>query len=75
MNVIDEFKRITNVEDPKAAFHEAMEKDPLFWGRLLRRHDANIIDALFLNKDYDIKDEVIKDTVKHVADFLNYQFI
>ena len=69
MNVIDELKRIANAEDPKAAFHEAMEKDPLLWVRFLRRHDANIIDALFLDKDYDIKDEDIKDTVKQVADF------
>ena len=69
MNVIDELKRISNAEDPKAAFHEAMEKDPLLWVRFLRRHDANIIDALFLDKDYDIKDEDIKDTVKQVADF------
>ena len=69
MNVIDELKRIANAEDPKAAFHEAMEKDPLLWVRFLRRHDANIIDALFLDKDYDIKHENIKDTVKQVADF------
>jgi hypothetical protein len=69
MNVIDELKRIANAEDPKAAFHEAMERDPLLWVRFLRRHDANIIDALFLDKDYDIKDEDIKDTVKQVADF------
>jgi hypothetical protein len=69
MNVIDEFKRIVNGENPKAAFHEAMEKDPLLWVRFLRRHDANIIDALFLDKDYDIKDEDIKDTVQQVADF------
>lgn len=69
MNVIDELKRISNAEDPKAAFREAMEKDPLLWVRFLRRHDANIIDALFLDKDYDIKDEDIKDTVKQVADF------
>ena len=69
MNVIDELKRIANAEDPKAAFHEAMEKDPLLWVRFLRRNDANIIDALFLDKDYDIKDEDIKDTVKQVADF------
>ena len=69
MNVIDELKRIANAEDPKAAFHEAMEKDPLLWVRFLRRHDAIIIDALFLDKDYDIKDEDIKDTVKQVADF------
>ena len=69
MNVIDEFKRIVNGENPKVAFHEVMEKDPLLWVRFLRRHDANIIDALFLDKDYDIKDEDIKDTVKQVADF------
>ena len=69
MNVMDELKNIANADDPKAAFHEAMEKDPLLWVRFLRRHDANIIDALFLDKDYDIKDEVIKDTVKQVADF------
>lgn len=69
MNVIDELKRIANAEDLKAAFHEAMEKDPLLWVRFLRRHDANIIDALFLDEDYDIKDEDIKDTVKQVADF------
>lgn len=69
MNVIDELKRIANAEDPKTAFQEAMERDPLIWVRFLRRHDANSIDALFLDKDYDIKDEDIKDTVKQVADF------
>ena len=69
MNVIDELKNIENVDDPKAAFREAMEKDPLLWVRFLRRHNANIIDALFLDKDYDIKDEDIKDTVKQVAEF------
>lgn len=69
MNVMDELKNIANADDPKAAFHEAMEKDPLLWVRFLRRHDANIIDALFLDKDYDIKDDDIKDVVKQVADF------
>ena len=66
---MDELKNIANADDPKAAFHEAMEKDPLLWVRFLRRHDANIIDALFLDKDYDIKDDDIKDVVKQVADF------
>lgn len=69
MNVMDELKNIANADDPKAAFHEAMEKDPLLWVRFLRRHDANIIDALFLDKDYDIKDDDIKNAVKQVADF------
>lgn len=69
MNVIDELKIIANADDPKAAFHEAMEKDPLLWVRFLRRHDANIFDALFLDKDYDIKDEDIKEAIKQVADF------
>ena len=69
MNVMDELKNIANADDPKAAFHEAMEKDPLLWVRFLRRHDANIIDALFLDKDYDIKDGDIKNAVKQVADF------
>ena len=69
MNVIDELKNIENADDPKASFREAMEKDPLLWVRFLRRHNANIIDALFLDKDYDIKDEDIKDSVKQVADF------
>ena len=69
MNVTDELKIIANAEDPKAAFHEAMEKDPLLWVRFLRRHGANIIDALFMDKDYDIKDEDIKEAIKQVADF------
>lgn len=71
MNVMDELKNIANADDPKAAFHEAMEKDPLLWVRFLRRHDANIIDALFLDKDYDIKEEDIKGAIKQVADFFN----
>lgn len=66
---MDELKNIENAEDPQAAFREAMEKDPLLWVRFLRRHDANIIDALFLDKDYDIKDEDIKEAIKQVADF------
>lgn len=69
MNVMDELKNIANADDPKTAFHEAMERDPLLWGKFLRRHDANIIDALFLDKDYDIKDDDIKNAVKQVADF------
>lgn len=69
MNVMNELKNIANADDPKTAFHEAMEKDPLLWVRFLRRHDANIIDALFLDKDYDIKDDDIKNAVKQVADF------
>lgn len=69
MNVMDELKNIANADDPKAALHEAMEKDPLLWVRFLRRHKANIIDALFLDKDYDIKDDDIKNAVKQVADF------
>lgn len=69
MNVIDELKNIVNSDDPKVAFHEAMEKDPLLWVRFLRRHDANIFHALFLDKDYDIKDEDIKEAIKQVADF------
>lgn len=39
------------------------------WFAYLRRHKANIIDALFLDKDYDIKDDDIKNAVKQVADF------
>ena len=69
MNVMDELKNIANADDPKVAFHEAMERDPLLWVKFLRRHKANIIDALFLDKDYDIKEEDIKGTVKQVADF------
>ena len=71
MNVMDELKNTANVDDPKSAFHEAMEKDPLLWVKFLRRHDANIIDALFLDKDYDIKDDDIKDAVNQVADFFD----
>ena len=69
MNVMDELKNIANADDPKTAFHEAMERDSLLWVKFLRRHDANIIDALFLDKDYDIKDDDIKNAVKQVADF------
>ena len=66
---MDELKNIANADDPKTAFNEAMERDPLLWVKFLRRHDANIIDALFLDKDYDIKDDDIKNAVKQVADF------
>lgn len=57
MNVIDKLKIIANADDTKAAFHEVMEKDPLLWVWFLRRHDANIINELFLDKDYDNKDD------------------
>lgn len=69
MNVMDELKNIANADDPKTAFHEAMERDPLLWVKFQRRHDANIFDALFLDKDYNIKDDDIKNAVKQVADF------
>ena len=46
-----------------------MARDTMFWVKFVRRHKAGIIDALFLDKDYDIKEEDIKGTIKQVADF------
>ena len=69
MNVMDEIKNILKTEDPDAAIQEALTKDPLLWVRFLRRHDANIFDALFLDKDYNIHEKDIKDTIKQVSEF------
>lgn len=66
MNVIDLINEVKDSENP---YQEAMAKDPMFWVKFVRRHKAGIIDALFLDKDYDIKKEDIIGTIKQVADF------
>lgn len=68
MNVMDLIKEVKDSENP---YQEAMAKDPMFWVKFVRRHKAGIIDALFLDKDYDIKEEDIKGTVKQVADYFD----
>lgn len=60
---------INEVKDSENPYQEAMAKDPMFWVKFVRRHKAGIIDALFLDKDYDIKEEDIKGTIKQVVDF------
>lgn len=60
---------INEVKDSDNPYQEAMAKDPMFWVKFIRRHKAGIIDALFLDKDYDIKEEDIKGTIKQVVDF------
>ena len=66
MNVIDLINEVKDSENP---YQEAMARDPMFWVKFVRRHKAGIIDALFLDKDYDIKEDDIKVTIKQVADF------
>lgn len=66
MNVIDLINEVKDSENP---YQEAMAKDSMFWVKFVRRHKAGIIDALFLDKDYDIKKEDIIGTIKQVADF------
>ena len=66
MNVIDLINEVKDSENP---YQEAMARDPMFWVKFVRRHKAGIIDALFLDKDYDIKEEDIRGTIKQVADF------
>lgn len=68
MNVMDLINEVKDSENP---YQEAMAKDPMFWVKFVRRHKANIIDALFLDKDYDIKEEDIKGAIKQVADFFS----
>ena len=68
MNVMDLINEVKDSENP---YQEAMARDPMFWVKFVRRHKANIIDALFLDKDYDIKDEDIKRTIKQVANFFS----
>lgn len=60
---------INEVKDSDNPYQEAMTKDSMFWVKFVRRHKAGIIDALFLDKDYDIKEEDIKGTIKQVVDF------
>ena len=62
---------INEVKDSENPYQEAMAKEPMFWVKFVRRHKANIIDALFLDKDYGIKEEDIKGTIKQVADFFS----
>ena len=66
MNVIDLINEVKDSENP---YQEAMARNPMFWVKFVRRHKAGIIDALFLDKDYDIQEEDIKETIKQVADF------
>lgn len=66
MNVIDLINEVKDSENP---YQEAMARDPMFWVKFVRRDKAGIIDALFLDKDYDIKEVDIKGTIKQVADF------
>lgn len=68
MNVMDLINEVKDSENP---YQEAMAKDPMLWVKFVRRHKANIIDALFLDKDYDIKEQDIKGTIKQVADFFS----
>lgn len=68
MNVMDLINEVKDSENP---YQEAMAKEPMFWVKFVRRHKANIIDALFLDKDYGIKEEDIKGTIKQVADFFS----
>ena len=60
---------INEVKDSDNPYQEAMAKDPMFWVKFVRRHKAGVIDALFMDKDYDIKVEDIQTTIKQVADF------
>lgn len=66
MNVIDLLNEVKDTENP---YQEAMARDPMFWIKFVRRHKAGVIDALFLDRDRDIKEEDIKNTVKQVAEF------
>ena len=66
MKVTELINEVKNSDNP---YQEAMAKDPMFWVKFIRRHKAGIIDALFLDKDYDIKEEDIKGTIKQVVDF------
>jgi len=68
MKAIDLINEVRDSENPH---EEAMAKDPMFWVKFVRRHKANIIDAQFLDKDYDIKEEDIKGAIKQVADFFS----
>ena len=66
---MDIMETLRKTEDPKNAYIEAMDEDPMFWVRYARRHEANIIDALFLDKDRGIKDEDIRDIICQAAKF------
>lgn len=66
MNVIDILKEVKDSEKP---YQEAMALDPMFWVKYVRRQDANIIDTLFLDKDKDISNDDVLETIKQVAEF------
>ena len=69
LGVMKAIDLINEVKDSENLYQEAMKKDPMFWVKFVRRHKANIFDALFLDRDYDIKDQDIKEIIKTVAAF------
>lgn len=66
MNVMDLLKEVKDSPNP---YLEAMKRDSMFWVKFVRRHKANIFDALFLDRDYDIKETDIEGIIKVVAGF------
>lgn len=66
MSINEIINVVRNSENP---YQEAMKRDPMFWVRFVRRHKANLFDALFLDKDNDIGEEEIEGIIKKVSEF------
>ena len=42
---MDIMELLKDIRDPKEAYREAMARDPMFWVKFLRRHNANTING------------------------------
>lgn len=60
---------LKDVKKPKNANNELTTKDPIFWGKFIRRHQANFFDVYFHDKEIITEEDIIK-TINLVAAFL-----
>lgn len=60
---------LKDVKKPKNANNELTTKDPIFWGKFIRRHQANFFDVHFHDKEIITEEDIIK-TINQVAAFL-----
>jgi len=65
---MDIMELLNDIRDPKDAYREAMARDPMFWVKFLRRHNANTIEAVFMDRDY-MTEEDFTSIVRQAAEF------
>ncbi len=61
---------LKDVNDPKNAYNELMTKDPMFWAKFIRRHQANFFDVHFHDKEI-LTEKDIYNAIKRVATFFD----